>query len=86
MITHRFSVAEYHHLGELGLLNERTELIDGIITDMEPIGPWHADIVDVQARKLTRFVQGGVEQPASGSSISPAMFPDVSIDLTELLE
>ena len=37
---HRFSLAQYYELGELGLLNQRTELLDGIITDMEPIGPW----------------------------------------------
>jgi Uma2 family endonuclease len=47
MTTHRFSVAEYYRLSELGLLNERTELIEGQIIDMEPIGPWHADIVDI---------------------------------------
>ena len=29
MTTHRFNVAEYYRMGELGLLSERTELIDG---------------------------------------------------------
>jgi Uma2 family endonuclease len=168
--THRFSTRDYYRLGELGILSERTELIEGLIIDMEPIGPWHADIVDilnqafaeqarerfrvrvqqpidlgpesqpqpdlalcrpgryrarhpapadiflivevadttldfdladkralyaeasiaeywvigVQAKKLTRFVQGGVEQPALAASISPAAFPDVNIDLAEL--
>ena len=170
MITHRFSVAEYYHLGELGLLNQRTELINGIITDMEPIGPWHADIVqilthtfeqqaherfsvrvqspidlgpesqpqpdlalcrperyrdrhpgaadiylivevadttldfdladkralyaglgiaeywviNIQAKKLSRFIQGGVELPLTHAKISPVAFPGVSIDLAEL--
>jgi Uma2 family endonuclease len=32
-------------LGELGLLDRRTELLEGIITDMEPIGPYHAGIL-----------------------------------------
>jgi Uma2 family endonuclease len=41
-------------------------------------------VIDVQAKKLTRFVQGGVEQPVSGSRISPVTFPDMSIDLEEL--
>ena len=36
---HRFSVPDYYRLGELGLLSKRTELIEGIIIDMEPIGP-----------------------------------------------
>jgi Uma2 family endonuclease len=168
--SHRFSVAEYYHLGELGLLSKRTELIHGIIIDMEPISPWHADIVDilnqafseqapgkfrvrvqqpidlgsesqpqpdlvlcrqgryrdrhpspadiflvievadttldfdladkralyagsgiaeywiidVQRKKLTRFVKEGVEQPVASATISPLMLPSVNIDLTEL--
>ena len=170
MTTHRFSVAEYYRLGELGLLDERTELIEGIVIDTEPIGPWHASVVDtltqafveqacgrfrvrvqqpinlgsesqpqpdlvlcrpgryrdrhpasedlflvvevadttldfdladkrtlyagagiaeywvidVQAKKVTRFVHNGVEQPVSGTRISPVTFPDVGIDLAEL--
>jgi len=170
MITHHFNVTEYYRLGELGVLDQRTELIDGIIIDMEPIGPWHADIVDilnqafsaqalgrfrvrvqqpidlgfesqpqpdlvlcrpgryrdrhpspadiflvievadttldfdladkramyeaagiaeywvidVQAEKLTRFAQGGVEQPVASTKISPVAFSDVSIELAEL--
>jgi Uma2 family endonuclease len=170
MTSHRFSVAEYYQLGDLGILKERSELIEGQIIDMEPIGPWHADIVDiltqafveqakerfrvriqqpidlgsesqpqpdlvlcrlgrywdrhpapadifliievadttlnfdladkrvlysdasvaeywvigVQAKKLTRFVLGGVEQPVSSPTISPAAFPDVNINLVEL--
>jgi Uma2 family endonuclease len=170
MTSHRFSVAEYYQLGDLGILDQRTELIEGQIIDMEPIGPWHADIVttltqvfinqaqqrfrvrvqqpidlgpesqpqpdlvlcwpgryrdrhpsvtdiylivevadttldfdladkrmlysgagiteywviDVQAKKLTRFVRNKVEQPVSGASISPVTFPDVSVDLVEL--
>jgi hypothetical protein len=37
---HRLSLEQYYELGELGLLDQRTELPEGIITDMEPIGPW----------------------------------------------
>jgi Uma2 family endonuclease len=43
--VHRFSVEQYYELGELGLLDKRTELLEGIITDMEPIGPYHAGIL-----------------------------------------
>jgi hypothetical protein len=31
---YRFSVGQYHELDELGLLNNRTELLNGIITDI----------------------------------------------------
>jgi hypothetical protein len=32
--THRFSVVQYYEFGELGLLDRRTELLEGVITDM----------------------------------------------------
>lgn len=169
-LLHRFSVADYYRLGELGILGERTELIEGIIIDMEPISPSNADlidvltqafaeqagerfrvrveqpidlgpesqpqpslvlcrpgryrarhpapadiflivevadttldfdladkralyagagvaeywVIDVQAKKLTRFIQDKVVVVDSGASISPAAFPDVSVDLAEL--
>jgi Uma2 family endonuclease len=43
--VHRFTIQQYYELGELGFLNQRTELLEGIITDMEPIGPWHAGVL-----------------------------------------
>ena len=46
--VHRFSVAEYHALGESGVLTHasRTELINGEIFDMTPIGTRHSNVVD----------------------------------------
>jgi Uma2 family endonuclease len=43
-----FSVAEYHRLGEAGVLTEddRAELIEGEIIEMTPIGSLHAACVD----------------------------------------
>lgn len=170
--THRFSRAEFYRLGELGLLDGRTELIEGIITDMEPIRPWYASIldilnsnfcaqahgrflvriqepidlgpssqpqpdlalcrlkryrdrhpapadiflvievadttldfdlgakralyaatgiaeywvIDVQSKRITRFLQSGADQPVEGPTISPVAFSDVRIDLTELFD
>jgi Uma2 family endonuclease len=55
---HRFSVEQYYELGELGLLDKRTELLEGIITDMEPIGPWHANIGDILSRIFNKQAQG----------------------------
>jgi hypothetical protein len=46
MIVHGFNVVEYYQLGRLGLLNKRTELLEGIITEMEPISPFHASVGD----------------------------------------
>jgi Uma2 family endonuclease len=63
MIAHRFSVAEYYRLGELNLLSSRTELLEGIITDMEPIGPWRADVASTLAQI---FHAGAAERYAVG--------------------
>ena len=55
--VHRFSLTQYYELGELGLLDKRTELLEGIITDMEPIGPWHANVGDILARLVNKQAQ-----------------------------
>jgi Uma2 family endonuclease len=43
----RFTVVEYHRMGEAGILREgdRVELIDGEIVEMTPIGSRHASCV-----------------------------------------
>lgn len=49
---HRFTVAEYETMGEVGILGEdaRVELIDGEIVEMSPIGPLHVFSVALLAR------------------------------------
>lgn len=44
---HRFTLDEYHRLGEMGLFSEddRVELVDGEIIEMTPIGLRHAACV-----------------------------------------
>src|SRR5919109_5621813 len=48
---HRFTVDEYHRMGEAGLFSEddRVELLAGEIVEMSPLGPLHAGTV----RRLT---------------------------------
>jgi Uma2 family endonuclease len=55
--VHRFNLTQYYELGEHGLLDKRTELLEGIITDMEPIGPWHANVGDILARLFNKQAQ-----------------------------
>lgn len=45
----RFSVADYHRMGETGILGPelRTELIDGEVVEMPPIGHPHAGTVNL---------------------------------------
>lgn len=44
----RFTVDEYHRMGEAGVLHEddRVELIDGEVISMPPIGDDHSSVVD----------------------------------------
>ncbi len=46
--VHRFTIADYHAMGEAGILprDRRLELIDGQILEMSPIGPRHLAAVD----------------------------------------
>ena len=50
---HRFSVKEYYRMAETGVLrpNARVELLNGEITDMSPIGPFHGGLV----KRLSRI-------------------------------
>ena len=55
---HRFSLEQYYELGELGLLDRRTELLDGVIIDMEPVSPWRANIGDILSRIFNEAARG----------------------------
>ena len=82
MTSHRFSVSEYYRMGELGILDQRTELIEGLIVDMEPIGPWHADIVSLIQQVFHERANGRyavrVQQPIDlGAHSLPQ--PDVAL-------
>lgn len=50
---HRFTVTDYHRMGETGVLrpDARVELLDGKIIDMSPIGPFHGGL----AKRLSRI-------------------------------
>lgn len=45
-VAHRFTVEDYYRLSELGLLRNRTELIDGEIYDVSPMDPRHATVLE----------------------------------------
>jgi len=57
-----FTVAEYHRMGEAGILAEddRVELIEGEIVEMTPIGSRHAACVDRLNRLFSRHAGEGV--------------------------
>ena len=53
---HRLTVHDYYRMAEVGLLSpdDRTELIDGEIVDMPPIGSEHAFAVTLLTERLLR--------------------------------
>lgn len=53
---HRLSVDEYYRMAEVGLLSpdDRTELIEGEIIDMAPIGSRHAAAVTLLPKRIIR--------------------------------
>lgn len=53
---HRLTVDDYYRMAEVGVLlpDDRTELIEGEIVDMPPIGSSHANVVRVLTQRLVR--------------------------------
>lgn len=61
-IRRRFTVDEYEQMGRSGILapDERTELLDGEIVAVSPIGPRHASVVELVTEAFYRLVLGRV--------------------------
>ena len=57
----RYSVSEYHRMGEEGILSEdeHVELIDGVIIQMSPEGTRHSVIISKMAVRFYEFVIEG---------------------------
>jgi Uma2 family endonuclease len=60
---HRITVHDYYRMAEVGLLHpdDRTELIEGEIIDMPPIGDRHASVVRLLTKRLVRAVGDAAE-------------------------
>ena len=81
--TYRFTVDEFHRLGEVGILGEddRVELLDGDLITMAPIGGEHRTLVDsLTLLFATRVGKNryriGIQNPISLDSYSEPQ-PDV---------
>ena len=62
----KFTVAEYYKMAEVGILaiDERVELIDGVIFNMPPMGDWHGGIISRTNRLfVTRFLETAFLRP-----------------------
>jgi Uma2 family endonuclease len=60
---HRYTVEDYYRMGETGVLapGDRTELIEGEIVDMPPIGSEHAFVVTRLTERLVRAADESAE-------------------------
>ncbi|MCB9286328.1 MAG: Uma2 family endonuclease [Lewinellaceae bacterium] len=80
---HRFTVEEYHRMGEAGLFNEtRVELIDGEIFDMSPTNSPHAGTVKWLNRLLNKLLGDefiiSVQDPITLDNLSEPE-PDIAV-------
>ena len=75
-INYRFSVTQYHQLGESGILpaDTRLELIEGRLIEMAPMGSWHAYVVN----QLTKMFIIELHDRAFVSIQSPLILGDHS--------
>ncbi len=81
---HRLTVDEYYRMADVGLLSpdDRTELIEGEIVDMPPIGSQHAAAVALLAKRMIRALGDSADARAR----SPVRFlprsepqPDIAL-------
>lgn len=65
-VKHRITVDEYYRMGEAGILrsDQRVELIDGDIYDMNPIGSLHASTVREIALQFAQAALDGLIIPS----------------------
>jgi Uma2 family endonuclease len=80
----RFSRSEYHRLAEIGVLkpDERVELLDGIIYNMAPMGPFHGGVSNTFVGYLWQIAQGRwVVWTQSPVALSKASEPEPDIAL-----
>jgi Uma2 family endonuclease len=83
----RFTLDEYHRMGELGILHEedRVELIHGEIIHLTPIGPPHAWTVARLAQRLAREVgDRAVVWPQNPVEVSSDTEPQPDVVLLRL--
>src|SRR5215468_11195787 len=70
---YRFTVSEYHRMGEAGILDEKVELLAGDVVVREPIGPYHAGTVN----RLTRLWTSRLGERAVVQVQNPIELPEV---------
>lgn len=77
----RFSVEQYHLLGEAGLLGKNVELLEGFLVDKMPKSPLHTSTTESLTERLRAVMPAGCvvrqEQPLTLRDSEPE--PDVAL-------
>jgi hypothetical protein len=86
----RWSVQDYHRMIEADLfVNRQVELLNGLVVEMAPEGPEHADLSTDADELFVAQSQGRyrvrVEQHLKTGQIQPLAFPDIEISVRTLL-
>ena len=75
------TVAQYHALGELGLISERVELLEGVIVEKLPKSPLHSFLVLRSLERLQKVLADNLhvrsEQPLTCRNSEPE--PDLAV-------
>lgn len=81
--VHRFTIEEYHRLGERGEIGERTELIEGLIINKMPKSPLYRYLMESIFERLRGifpdFFFISQEQPITIKALESEPEPDVSV-------
>lgn len=80
-LCHRMSVERYHRAAEMGLIEEKTELIRGVVLDKMSKSPLHGWLLQFLAKWLHDAIESGwtvrFEQPLTLADSEPE--PDISV-------
>ena len=75
------TVAQYHALGEQGLITEQVELLDGVVVEKMSKSPLHSSVAQKLLRKLRAAAKGNFdvrqEQPITCETSEPE--PDLAL-------
>lgn len=81
-LLHRFTVEQYHRFPASGGLGEtRTELLEGWIIDMPPVGPEHNSVVTAVGKRFVLWIPDGwhVREEKSVTFKRSELLPDIAI-------
>ena len=80
---HRFTLDEYHRLADSGQIDQRTELIEGVIINKMPKSPLHVYLIETMREILGIAFGAGFllrqEQPLSIQALQSEPEPDLCV-------